>query len=50
LSAFQDAHMDAILRYRGMGLTQRETAKLLGCCADTVGAALRRYRAMGLEV
>lgn len=50
LTPMQSQIMDRILHYRSMGLNQIEIAKLLDCCKDTVGRALRKYRTMGLEV
>lgn len=50
LSPFQERSLEAVLRYKKAGLTNQEAAKLLDCCRDTVGNALRAYRNLGLEV
>ncbi len=44
LTPFQQEIARDVRRYRDMGLTQKEIARLIGCCKDTVGATLRKLQ------
>ena len=55
LAALQQAYLNScpeaakMLRYREMGLSQREIGRLLGCSADTARARLKKLAALGLS-